>query len=105
MAKNYKEVPQWWYLVVLVGSFVLGLIVVTTQNITLPVWAYIVALLMGIFIAPLVSLASFTTRDCPIFQRGPQADIVIAEYYSVFSLRKRHRHQQPFQDGSRPRHS
>lgn len=56
MAKHYKDVPQWWYLIVLVGSFVLGLIVVTTQNITLPVWAYIVALLLGMFIAPLVSL-------------------------------------------------
>lgn len=56
MAKHYKDVPQWWYLIVLVGSFVLGLIVVTTQNITLPVWAYIVALLLGMFIAPLVRL-------------------------------------------------
>lgn len=31
MAKNYKETPWWWFMVVLVGSFVLGLIVVTTQ--------------------------------------------------------------------------
>ncbi len=55
MAKHYKETPNWWYLVVLVFSFVLGLIVVTTQNITLPVWAYIISLLLGIFISPLVS--------------------------------------------------
>ncbi len=57
MAKHYKETPNWWYLVVLVFSFVLGLIVVTTQNITLPVWAYIISLLLGIFISPLVSPA------------------------------------------------
>ena len=56
MAKHYKEAPWWWYIVILVLSFVLGLIVVTTQNITLPVWAYVVSLLLGIFIAPLVSL-------------------------------------------------
>lgn len=55
MAKNYKEVPQWWYLIVLFGSFILGLVVVITQNITLPVWGYIVALILGMFIAPLVS--------------------------------------------------
>ncbi len=54
MAKNYKETPNWWYLAILVFSFVLGLIVVTTQNITLPVWAYIISLLLGIFISPLV---------------------------------------------------
>lgn len=55
MAKHYKEAPWWWYIVLLVLSFVLGLIVVTTQNITLPAWAYVVSLLLGIFIAPLVS--------------------------------------------------
>jgi uncharacterized membrane protein HdeD (DUF308 family) len=56
MVKNYKEAPWWWYIVVLVLSFILGLIVVTTQNITLPVWAYVVSLLLGIFIAPFVCL-------------------------------------------------
>ncbi|TEA22616.1 Oligopeptide transporter 6 [Colletotrichum sidae] len=56
MAKHYKETPWWWYIVVLVFSFVLGIIVVTTQNITLPVWAYIVSLLLGIFIAPLSTI-------------------------------------------------
>lgn len=58
MVKNYREVPHWWYLVLLVLSFVLGLVVVITQHISLPVWAYIVALLVGIIIAPLVSRAS-----------------------------------------------
>ncbi|KAM0460201.1 hypothetical protein ACHAPV_004990 [Trichoderma viride] len=52
MAKNYKETPWWWYISVLVFSFVLGLVVVIKENITLPAWAYIVALLLGIFIAP-----------------------------------------------------
>ncbi|KAM0513711.1 hypothetical protein ACHAPE_007537 [Trichoderma viride] len=52
MAANYKETPWWWYIVVLVFSFVLGLVVVIKENITLPAWAYIVSLLLGIFIAP-----------------------------------------------------
>ncbi|KAF8860940.1 OPT superfamily oligopeptide transporter [Acephala macrosclerotiorum] len=52
MAKHYKETPWLWYIAVLVFSFVLGLVVVIKENITLPVWAYIVALLLGIFIAP-----------------------------------------------------
>lgn len=55
MAKHYKEVPWWWYITVLVLSFVLGLVVVIKENITLPVWAYIVALILGMVIAPLVS--------------------------------------------------
>ncbi|KAK3994331.1 OPT oligopeptide transporter [Cladorrhinum sp. PSN332] len=56
MAKTYKETPWWWFVIVLVISFVLGIIVVTKENITLPVWAYIVALLLGIFIAPLSTI-------------------------------------------------
>jgi cytochrome bd-type quinol oxidase subunit 2 len=55
MAKNYKEVPWWWYMAVLVFSFVLGLIVVIKENITMPVWAYVVALISGIIVAPFVS--------------------------------------------------
>ncbi|EMD91812.1 hypothetical protein COCC4DRAFT_160685 [Bipolaris maydis ATCC 48331] len=52
MARHYREVPWWWYMIVLLVSFILGLIVVIKENITLPVWAYIVALLLGTFISP-----------------------------------------------------
>lgn len=55
MTKHYTEVPWWWYGLILVGSFVLGIIVVTKENVTLPVWAYVVALIVGIIIAPFVS--------------------------------------------------
>ncbi|CAD6449000.1 626c1573-1fe1-4a30-923a-3e4d05aaa8f5 [Sclerotinia trifoliorum] len=56
MAKHYKEAPWWWYIGILILSFVLGLVVVIKENITLPVWAYVVALLLGCFIAPLSNL-------------------------------------------------
>ncbi|GKZ36028.1 hypothetical protein AbraIFM66950_006901 [Aspergillus brasiliensis] len=52
MSKHYKEAPWWWYVAVLVISFVLGLVVVLKENITLPAWAYIVSLIVGIIIAP-----------------------------------------------------
>jgi hypothetical protein len=54
MSKHYTEAPWWWYAAILVVSFVLGLAVVLSQNITLPAWAYIVSLLLGFFLAPLV---------------------------------------------------
>lgn len=60
MAKNYKEVPWYWYIGILVGSFILGLVVVVTQDVTLPAWAYVVSLLLGSLVAPLV---------CPSHQR------------------------------------
>ncbi|KAM0273268.1 hypothetical protein ACHAQH_008337 [Verticillium albo-atrum] len=52
MVRHYKDVPHWWYLSVLVFSFVLGLIVVIKENITLPSWGYIVSILLGMLIAP-----------------------------------------------------
>lgn len=54
MAKHYKEVPWWWYAIILLGSFILGLIVVLKENVNLPAWAYVVSLLLGIIIAPFV---------------------------------------------------
>ncbi|PWY67927.1 OPT oligopeptide transporter [Aspergillus heteromorphus CBS 117.55] len=52
MAKHYRETPWWWYVAVLVISFVLGLVVVLKEDISLPVWAYIVSLVVGIIVAP-----------------------------------------------------
>ncbi|KAJ4007720.1 hypothetical protein NW752_010389 [Fusarium irregulare] len=65
MAKNYKEAPWWWYITILVGSFILGLIVVIKENITLPVWAYIVSLVVGSVIAP-VMLAGLMLPGKPV---------------------------------------
>ncbi|CAN9113053.1 unnamed protein product [Alternaria alternata] len=56
MAKHYKDAPQWWYLVVLLVSFVLGLVVVIKENVTLPIWAYVIALAMGTIISPFSTL-------------------------------------------------
>lgn len=92
MAKHYKEAPWWWYIVVLVGSFVLGLIVVTKENITLPVWAYVVSLLVGIFISPLVSSQP---------QRVDRGSDIVSEHPSLLSIRQRHCHQQLVQDVGR----
>ena len=49
---KYKDVPMWWYGIVFVLAFVAGIIVNAIGDTTLPVWAYIVALLVGAVIAP-----------------------------------------------------
>jgi hypothetical protein len=55
MLRKYRTVPWWWFLSILTFAFVLGIIVTTTQNITMPAWSYLIALLVGAFIAPFVS--------------------------------------------------
>ncbi|CRL21990.1 Oligopeptide transporter OPT superfamily [Penicillium camemberti] len=52
MAKHYKEAPWWWYIFVLVFSFILGIIVTVKENITLSPWAYVISLVIGCIIAP-----------------------------------------------------
>ncbi|PLN84639.1 OPT peptide transporter Mtd1 [Aspergillus taichungensis] len=50
--RRYKEVPMWWYLGLFILAFVAGLIVNIKGETTLSVWGYIIALLLGAFIAP-----------------------------------------------------
>lgn len=53
--KRYKDTPWWWYVVMLVVSFVFGLVVVLKANVGLGVGGYVSALVIGAFIAPFVS--------------------------------------------------
>ncbi|KAF9519304.1 hypothetical protein BS47DRAFT_1370739 [Hydnum rufescens UP504] len=54
--QKYREVPWWWYGLLLVLAFFAGLIVVLKGSTTLPVYGYIIALLLGSFIAPFSNL-------------------------------------------------
>lgn len=92
MAKHYKETPWWWYITLLVFSFVLGLIVVTKENITLPAWAYIVSLVLGIVIAPFVSIPTYST--C----LQSELSDATAEHHSLRSLWQWYCHEQPVED-------
>ncbi|KAF4553282.1 OPT oligopeptide transporter-like protein 1 [Elsinoe fawcettii] len=49
---RYKEVPAWWYIATFVLCFFAGLIVNIKGETTLPVWGYIISLILGAFIAP-----------------------------------------------------
>lgn len=49
---KYREVPIIWYWALFVLAFIAGLIVTIRGETTLPAWGYLVALLLGAFIAP-----------------------------------------------------
>lgn len=93
MTKHYKETPWWWYVTLLVLSFVLGLVVVIKEDITLPAWAYIVALLLGMVIAPFVSASR---RRTP--RPGSLSNAPCVEHDTIFTVWQWHSHEQPFQD-------
>lgn len=58
MADNYKDTPWWWYVCITALSFIIGLVVVIKEGITLPAWGFVVALLLGILISSFVSIFS-----------------------------------------------
>ncbi|WWC89674.1 uncharacterized protein L201_004599 [Kwoniella dendrophila CBS 6074] len=49
---KYKEAPWYWYVALLVIAFVLGIVVVVKEKITLSVGSFIVSLVLGTAIAP-----------------------------------------------------
>ena len=91
MAARYREVPYWWYVGILTFAVVLGVIVTTTQSITMPVWSYFIALLVGAFVAPFVS-TSYAQGIA-----GHSANNVIVDY-PLLSIRKRYCDQQLDED-------
>lgn len=74
--KKYKEASRTWYIAILVISFIMGLVVVIKENITLPVWAYIIALALGTIVAPFVSYPV----DVWSFTYFKQSTILYARY-------------------------
>lgn len=48
LIKVYPEVPDWWYGVVFVALFALGIVCIEAFETNLPVWAFIVALTLAL---------------------------------------------------------
>ncbi|KAI0321348.1 OPT oligopeptide transporter [Amylostereum chailletii] len=59
----YPEVPRWWYGAIAVVAFVFGIIGNEVADTGLPIWAYVVGVLVGIvFILPLGILQAITNQ-------------------------------------------
>lgn len=49
LMKNYKNIPEWWFLIVFLCAFALSIVTIRVWNTEMPVWALIVALLIAVF--------------------------------------------------------
>lgn len=59
--KNYKEVPDWWYFAILIGSLVVGIAVVEHYPTNTPVWGLFVCLGFNfVFLIPTTILQATT---------------------------------------------
>jgi OPT family small oligopeptide transporter len=72
MQNEYREVPNWWYVLVLVLSFVIGIGTLYTIKSTLPWWAFIVsnlfAALFILFFGAQMGLTGFQLNQQPVIQ-------------------------------------
>lgn len=48
MKENYKDVPMWWYMVILLVGFFLGLGAVVKGHTTLDPWAYVISIVSAL---------------------------------------------------------
>jgi hypothetical protein len=72
VANGYDEVPNWWYALVLVGSFMIALGTLYAINSTLPWWGFIIANLLSalfvLFFGAQYGLTGFQFNQQPIVQ-------------------------------------
>ncbi|MCJ1378457.1 hypothetical protein MMC17_001556 [Xylographa soralifera] len=69
---NYDEVPQWWYLGVLILSFVIGIGTLYGVQSTLPWWGFIIAILLAalmiLFFGAQYAITGFQFNQQPVIQ-------------------------------------
>lgn len=68
----YKDVPDWWFGIVLIASFIIGMVVIYTCNSTLPWWGFIISLLISsiciLFFGALYGISGFFLNAQPLVQ-------------------------------------
>ncbi|KAH9975603.1 OPT oligopeptide transporter [Russula compacta] len=82
LMRKYAEVPHWWFIALGVFSFVLGVVGIEICQVGLPMWAFIVSILLAIlFIIPCGIIQAITNE-----QINP---VVIAELFIGYVLPER----------------
>ncbi|KAG5370336.1 Oligopeptide transporter 2 [Yarrowia sp. E02] len=62
--RKHKEVPDWWFYVILILMFVLGVVLVEVWPVGTPVWSLVFILgLVGVFIVPFTVFVSYTATQ------------------------------------------
>ncbi|KAH7910430.1 OPT oligopeptide transporter [Hygrophoropsis aurantiaca] len=64
LMSKYRQVPDWWYIVIFVIMFVFGIIVIEVWPSEFPVWGFVVSLLIAFFyIVPIGMIQAITNQQ------------------------------------------
>ncbi|KAG6330038.1 hypothetical protein ID866_9050, partial [Astraeus odoratus] len=63
LMSRYKQVPDWWYLLIFVITFTIGIITIEVWNTELPVWAFCLALAIAlVYAVPIGMIVAITNQ-------------------------------------------
>jgi hypothetical protein len=58
----YPEVPQWYYAAIGIFSFAIGVVTITVWETQLPVWAFIIAIIIALVYAVPIGMIQAITN-------------------------------------------
>ncbi|KAJ7645880.1 small oligopeptide transporter [Mycena polygramma] len=64
LMSRYPQVPEWWYLILFLSMFVLGIISIEVWPTQMPVWAFVLALLIAFtYVIPIGMIQAITNQQ------------------------------------------
>jgi OPT family small oligopeptide transporter len=61
---RYRQVPEWWYLIIFISMFVLGVISIEVWPTQMPVWCFVVALVISFaYVIPIGMIQAITNQQ------------------------------------------
>ncbi|KAF7340477.1 Sexual differentiation process protein isp4 [Mycena venus] len=64
LMSSYPQVPEWWYIVLFLSMFVLGIISIEVWPTQMPVWAFVVALVIAFtYVIPIGMIQAITNQQ------------------------------------------
>jgi OPT family small oligopeptide transporter len=64
LMSRYRQVPEWWYGIIFVSMFVIGIISIEVWPTEMPVWAFILALLISFtYVIPIGMIQAITNQQ------------------------------------------
>ncbi|KAH7910423.1 OPT oligopeptide transporter protein-domain-containing protein [Hygrophoropsis aurantiaca] len=64
LMSRYPQVPEWWYMIIFITMFVIGVISIEVWHTEFPVWAFVLSLLIAFFyVVPIGMIQAITNQQ------------------------------------------
>ncbi|EIW77489.1 OPT oligopeptide transporter [Coniophora puteana RWD-64-598 SS2] len=64
LMSKYRQVPEWWYMIIFLAMFVFGIIVIEVWPTEFPVWGFVLSLIIAfVYIVPIGMIQAITNQQ------------------------------------------